>query len=286
MLAMEYLTPHIILSKGLLAGKKYPFLAQHLGEFLGRSLYLTSRYHLPEAEWKENVSLFQRNTAMRGIIEALNFTDPFYGSKINRWTSPELDNIVEEIQQDGAIRYEVDALKKKFLNEPEALCHGDLHTGSILVTTVDTRVFDTEFAYYAPISFDIGMLLANFAIASLSSLAHDLDSFWICEQMTRTWDVFEYTFRNLWDYPAISVDDKLQEIWSDTLKLMGVEIIRRTIGVAHRAEFETIADRDQKVLIERRALRLAMRLILGADESFPTAQILERQVHAMSAHLP
>src|SRR5579862_230611 len=40
-LAMEYLTPHMILRKGLIVGNKYPFLGEHLGTFLGRSLYLT-----------------------------------------------------------------------------------------------------------------------------------------------------------------------------------------------------------------------------------------------------
>lgn len=277
-LAMEYLTPHLILRKGLLAGKKYPMLGEHLGTFLGRSLYLTSRYHLSKKEWEENVAIFSKNISMRKIREDLNYTHPFYGSELNRWTSPELDDLVLEIQQDPLIKECIDRLKLKFLSEPEALSHGDLHTGAILVTEVDTRVIDTEFAIYAPISFDIGMLLSNLAIATLSSSAHGLDAEWISSQLRQTWEMFESTFRTLWEDPAISVDDKLQEIWRDALKLMGMEIIRRTIGVAHIADFETISNRALKVAIERKALKLAKEFILEAERSFPNVDILEKRL--------
>lgn len=285
-LAMEYLTPHMILRKGLLAGKKYPWLGEHLGTFLGRSLYLTSRYHLPKEEWEGNVAIFSQNTSMRKIIEDLNYTDPFYGSVLNHWTSPELDDIVLDIQQDLALKKNVAQLKAKFLSEPEALAHGDLHTGSILVTETDTRVFDTEFAIYAPISFDIGMLLSNFAVASLSSPAHGLDAYWISSQMRKTWETFESTFRNLWEDRTISIDDKLQEIWRDTLKLMGVEIIRRTVGVAHNADFETIEDRETKAAIERKALKLAKVLILEAERAFPNIETLEEHSNFIKTRDP
>jgi len=39
---------------------------------------------------------------------------------------------------------------QKFLNQPEALIHGDLHSGSVMVTESDTRVIDPEFAFYGP----------------------------------------------------------------------------------------------------------------------------------------
>ncbi len=281
-LAMEYLVPHIILPKGLIAGNKYPFLAEHLGVFLGKSLYLTSRYALSESKWKENVALFSKNTAMRKIIEDLNFTNPFFGSHLNRWTSPELDDIVPKIQQNSALQDQVNLLKIKFLTDPEALSHGDLHTGSILVTEKDTKVIDTEFATYAPISFDLGMLLANFAMASLSSRAYQLDAVWISSQMRGIWEHFEATFRKLWKYPAISVDDKLSEIWSDTLKLIGVEIIRRTIGLAHAPYFEQIQSRELKAFVERQALEFAQELMLKSERVFPHVESLERKVLILS----
>lgn len=265
MLAMEYLYPHIPLRKGLIEGRSYPLVAEHLGTFLARSLYFTSCYHLSNEEWRENVSFFAGNRAMRKIIIDLNFTDPFYGSPLNDWSSPELDEIVEDIQM--SVRGQVDRLKEKFLSCPEALSHGDLHTGSILVTETDTKIIDTEFASYAPIAFDIGMLLANFSIATFAADAHSIDKDGLTAMTGQIWDVFEREFRLLWNHSEIDVNEKLEEIWSDTLGFMGIEIIRRTIGVAHNADFETIADRDLKVAAERNALGFAKELLLGGSRT-------------------
>jgi 5-methylthioribose kinase len=269
-LAMEYLSPHILLRKGLIEGIKYPLIAEHLGTFLARALYFTSRYHLSQEQWEQNIGLFAGNTAMRSIILDLNFTAPFYGSSLNYWTSPELDEIVEEIQTDAAIRSTVDLLKQKFLTLPEAFSHGDFHTGSIFVTPTDTQVFDTEFATYAPFSFDIGMLLGNFAMASFASDAHSTDRNWLAKTTAQIWDVFEREFRKL-GKDSVNLD----EIWTDTLRLMGVEIIRRTIGVAHNAEFETIADRSTKATVEKKALHFAKKLLLNPLESCPDSKTLE-----------
>ena len=42
LVVMEALRPHIILRKGLVAGTRYPRLAEHTGTFLARTLFLTS----------------------------------------------------------------------------------------------------------------------------------------------------------------------------------------------------------------------------------------------------
>ena len=261
MLGIEFF-PYTILRQGILSGEKYPLLADHLGTFLARSLYFSSRYHLPKDEWEQHVALFSGNTAMRNIILDLNYTAPFYGSPLNTWTSPELNEQVAEIQNDKKIKSIVNQLKEKLLANPEALSHGDLHTGSILASSTDTRIIDTEFASYAPISFDIGMLLGNFAIATLAAEAHHIDRRELAQITREIWDIFADNFHRLWTYQDIKVEEKLNEIWIDTLRLMGIEIIRRTIGIAHTADFETIAERRIKAAIEIKALQLAKQLLL------------------------
>ena len=48
--------------------------------------------------------------------------------------------------------------------------HGDLHTGSIMVTDDDTRVIDPEFAFYGPMALrrrhDAGEFLDSLLLAS------------------------------------------------------------------------------------------------------------------------
>lgn len=265
MLAMEYLFPHVVLTAGLIQGEKYPMIGRDLGLFLAKTLYHTSKYSLSQEELEKNISLFADNHAMRKIILDLNYTDPFYGSPLNWWTSPELDDLVEEIQSNAEIRATMDHLKERFLFCPEALAHGDLHTGSILVTANDTKVIDSEFATYAPISFDIGMLLANFAMAAMAADAHGADRAWLAKVTREIWDVFEVNF-----------PEKDPFIWEETLKLMGMEIVRRTIGLAHSAYFEKIGNRALKVGVERKALELAKELLLGAD--IPDSESLEKRL--------
>ena len=59
------------------------------------------------------------------------------------------------------MKLEVAKLKEGFLTHAQALIHGDLHTGSIMVTEEDTKVIDPEFAFYGPIGFDIGAVIGK-----------------------------------------------------------------------------------------------------------------------------
>ena len=53
----------------------------------------------------------------------------------------------------------------KFVQQRQALLHGDLHTGSLMVTADTTYVIDAEFAFAGPIAFDVAKMVANLLIA-------------------------------------------------------------------------------------------------------------------------
>ena len=61
----------------------------------------------------------------------------------------------------------------------------------------------------------------------------------------------------------------------------GVEMHRRILGLAHNADFETIADTDRRAICEARALRLGRQLIRtrrtirGMDEVCALARRIE-----------
>lgn len=53
LIGMRYLEPpHIILRKGLIAGVEYPFLAEHMSEYMARTLYFTSLLYRTTTEHK------------------------------------------------------------------------------------------------------------------------------------------------------------------------------------------------------------------------------------------
>ena len=62
----------------------------------------------------------------------------------NRWTQPWLDATAAAFREDLDLHVAISRLKLKFLNAPEALIHGDLHTGSIMVTESSTVVIDPD----------------------------------------------------------------------------------------------------------------------------------------------
>ena len=72
---------------------------------------------------------------------------------------------------------EIGWLKWQFMTQAEALLHGDLHTGSVMVKAAavgaerSTKVIDSEFAFYGPIGFDIGALWGNYLIAAARAFA-------------------------------------------------------------------------------------------------------------------
>lgn len=60
----------------------------------------------------------------------------------------------------------------RFCERAQALIHGDLHTGSIMVTHDSTQVIDPEFAFYGPMGFDIGAFLGNLILAFFAQDGH------------------------------------------------------------------------------------------------------------------
>jgi 5-methylthioribose kinase len=160
LVAMELLEPHIIMRKGLVAGTIYQRFVDDITTFLARTLFFSSDLAVSAAEKKEGIAAFAGNHALCKITEDLIFTDPYRVAEQNRWTTPWLDATAARFREDLEAHVAISRLKLKFMGAPEALIHGDLHTGSIMVTARETRVIDPEFAFYGPMGFDVGAVMA------------------------------------------------------------------------------------------------------------------------------
>ena len=283
--AMELLEPHIIMRKGLVAGTVYPGFVDHITTFMARTLFFSSDLALPAAEKKEAIASFAGNHALCKITEDLIFTDPYRVAEQNRWTSPWLDATAADLDLHVAIS----RLKLKFLSSAEALLHGDLHTGSIMVTDSETKVIDPEFAFYGPMGFDVGAVLANLLMAYFASAGHERslggrDAFegWVLSAVDQVWSGFSHKFLALWRsqatgdaYPlslfpgeagAARLETERQaymaRLFQDAIGFTAAKIIRRILGLAHNIDFELIEDPKQRATCEARALRLARTLMV------------------------
>ena len=171
-IVMELLQPHIIMRRGMIQGIRYPRFAADIAAYMARSLFFTSDLALPAGEKKRKMAVFCDNTELCKITEDLIFTDPYMVHERNRWTKPQLDGIAAEFRADAELKLAISRLKLKFLASAEALIHGDLHTGSIMITESDTRIIDPEFAFFGPMGFDIGAVLGNLLMNFFSQDGH------------------------------------------------------------------------------------------------------------------
>ncbi|MER9960874.1 S-methyl-5-thioribose kinase [Mesorhizobium sp. M0045] len=309
LIIMEYLSPHIILRRALIEGRQLPNIAKDIGLFMARTLFRGSDLHMATKDRKADLALFADNVELCDITENLVFSDPYFDAKMNRHTSPQLDGIVAELRADRDLKVEAQRMKHIFAANAETLLHGDLHSGSIMVTDTETRMIDPEFAFYGPIAFDVGMLLANFWMAFFSQRGHeqggsrDAMRDYLLGVTVETWSVFRVEFSHLWRTERTgmlyhkslfedqgdrlgaeqALDHMLQSIWTDLLGFAGVEVHRRILGLAHNADFETIADPDLRARCEAKALKFGRhvavnrRQIHSIDEVNRLAALIERE---------
>ena len=299
MIVMEFLTPHIILRKALIEGREIPELPNKIGCFLARTLFRGSDLCIDTKLRKADLALFADNVALCDITESLVFSDPYYNAKLNRHTSPQLDEIVAQLRSDRDLKVAAQRLKHIFANMPETLIHGDLHTGSIMVADHDVRVIDPEFAFYGPMAFDVGMLLANFWMSYFSqrglegATPRDSMRSYLLKTIVEIWDIFRNEFSSLWHSErtgilyqrqlfedqndalgsAQALDQFLHGIWVDMLGFAGVEMHRRILGLAHNADFELIVDINMRAACETKALKLGRHLAVNRAQIHSVAEI-------------
>ncbi|MGF6309288.1 5-methylthioribose kinase [Bradyrhizobium sp. i1.8.4] len=289
--AMELLEPHIIMRKGQIGATRYPRFVEDISTFLAQTLFFTSDLALSAAEKKQGIADFAGNHALCKITEDLIFTDPYRIAEQNRWTAPFLDATAAAFREDLDLHVAISRLKLKFMACPEALLHGDLHTGSIMVTERETKVIDPEFAFYGPMGFDIGAVIGNLLMAYLASAGHERTpgeraSFegWLLETIEGVWTEFSRKFLALWrseargdGYPASLFTGEagaarleaerqayMARLFRDTVGFAAAKTIRRILGLAHNIDFEWIADAKQRAICEARSLKLARNMMLEA----------------------
>lgn len=305
---MELLEPHIIMRRGMIQGIRYPRAADDMAEYMARTLFLTSDLGMGATEKKVRVALFCGNTALCKITEDLIFTEPYMVHDNNRWTSPQLDDIAAAFRADAPLKRAVSRLKCRFMGSAEALIHGDLHTGSIMVTQEDTRVIDPEFAFYGPMGFDTGAFVGNLLLNYFSQDGHaserdDRSAYkaWVLETVEAFWRGFAQRYGALWAerrgdaYPAAlfagadgatslarARDAAIADLLSDTIQFAGANMIRRLLGIAHNIDFEWIEDPDRRAACERPALLLGRELVAN-PAAYPAIEAVTRAAQALDA---
>jgi 5-methylthioribose kinase len=302
LIVMENLADHVIWRGALIKRQRHESAAPVLGRFCAETLFRSSDLALDPAIKKREHAGFAANAALCRISEDLIFTDPYTDHPQNAVT-PGMEDAVKEMRADGAWRVAVQELKWAFMTRAEALLHGDLHSGSVMVSPPGPGervvVIDPEFAFYGPMGFDLGAVLANLWLNAAAQPGwgdgwRDQQD-WVLRQATRFFDAFRARFTELWheertgegmvtrvigDASDAALTAMLARIERDSLGFAGAKMARRVVGLAGVADLRTIADQPTRVACEARALRMAGCLVKEATSigGVASATIMAREL--------
>ncbi len=286
LIAMQNLTDHIIMRKGLIKGIKYPLFAKHIGKFMARTLGNTSDLVLDYRTKKLEVARFI-NPELCKITEDLVFTEPYRRTDRNPYHI-ELEPQVLALQADEALRVQVAQMKEKFMTQAQALVHGDLHTGSIMINQTETYVIDPEFAFYAPMGFDIGAVIANLFLSYASHEVRLPDPetradfrAYLLDSIRELWHVFVAEFQPIWaqvdsiNMPRGYQEDYMLRLLQDSAGMGACKMMRRIIGLAGVEDIRGIEDVHDRSIAASLALNIAQTLIMQRHDFKTIEEIIE-----------
>lgn len=283
-LALEDLSDHSVWRDALNRGERHDGVAERLGHYVAEVAAGTSVLGLPRDEVAARIAATQ-NPELCVITEDLVFTEPSFDVGRNGVLDDNRAD-ADALAADPAFRAAMAEAKWRFMTHAEALIHGDLHTGSVMVRGGDgvgadsVKVFDSEFAFYGPVAFDLGALWANYAFAAARAVAlgEPDRAAWAIALVGQTWHGFETRFRalssewverRLWD--ARFVDRRIAELRREAALFASAKMARRIVGAAKVRDIEGLepalrAPAARSVLAAARALAAGWELVDDVDD--------------------
>ena len=258
---MQDLSDHEIMRTAMLEHKTYPKFADQISTFMAQVLMGTTDVVMNHEEKKALQKSFI-NPQLCDITEALVYTEPYNDEQgRNNVFAPNAEYVKKKLYSDDELKLEVAKLKMDFMTRAQSLIHGDLHTGSIFINEESTKVFDPEFCFYGPMGYDIGNVIANLIFAWCNGDATDDEKFcsWVESAIKDTTDMTMDKLDKYFDEHVTDTMCKtpgykeyyLKTILEDTSAVTGLELIRRTVGMANVKDITTIADEEKRARAER-----------------------------------
>lgn len=282
-------TMHVILMENVAAFKNlryelkrehiFPKFSDQISSFMTNVLLPTTDLVMDRIEKKKMVKDFV-NVGPCDITEKLVLTEPYYNYLGRNVFDGKIKPFVEQnLYNNSPLKVEVGKLRNNFMNNAQALLHGDLHSGSIFINESDVRVFDSEFAFYGPMGYDIGNVVGNLVFpyvvqkAYLEKQGKGNKEFiaWLRKTIA---EVFDMTFSKMskkYDeivkFPFYKErgfkNAYLRSVENDTLGYAGTEIIRRTVGDSKVLEITDIEDQALQNLVMEIFVKVGSNLIMN-----------------------
>ncbi len=276
---MEYLSEHIILRKGLIESVCYENFSEHISTFLANTLFYSSSLYLQSDQKRHMMDRFNKNRELCKLTEDFVFTFAYMKHETN-FIDENCINEAKELFSQMDFKKNILKLKYDFMTKSDALLHGDLHTGSIMVNREETFVIDPEFAFFGPFGFDIGALIANLINSYISHFYRSKDrdyQEWLLQTIREVYEKFELKFLELWDTHDKSalitpgfIDKKslrefkkdfMHDIFQSSIGYAGCKMARRVFGIAGVEEIRDIKNKEDRKEANLKALQTGLKLV-------------------------
>lgn len=294
-LVLEYLDSYVLLHERLSAGHADAALARRLGEILGAAHAATHCALVPPERAARYTGAFA-NLELRGLQLEYVFSKAFREAEQ-----------AAELREDAAFLGALDALKASYRGEEPAnlaLCHGDLHAGSVMVDPAGghVKLIDPEFAVYGPPGLDVGCLVSSYVLAAVQIAAsappdeQTAGTIWEPVSLTKgvrgvraavgaLWEAYEEAMAERNVPPAL-----LEATAADAVGFAGCEVARTALGYAGVRGL-AVADEKAKAKAVEGAVQLAARCVKargasggGSGETAGLA-IVMRELHTLAGKL-
>ena len=255
-ISMEDISAYENTRTGLMNGHIYPTFVSDIVRFLTDTTVPTTDLVMEPKAKKELVVQYV-NPEICEITEKLVLAEPF-GSPAdeNEYTAENREYVTEHLYFNHALRSEAAVLRNNFMNNSQALIHGDLHTGSIFGNDRGLKIIDPEFAFFGPMGYDSGNVIGNLFFALTYWEFHDPSNEkmigWLRSAIADTFDQFgkrldqrldDLVQFDLYREPAF-LKKYAADIMADTVGYAGTEMIRRTVGSSKVAELKAFSMDD------------------------------------------
>jgi len=234
-LVMEDLGDAPRLDRLLADERAKPATLAALGEFLGA-------VHRATGEAIQSLVPKFANDEMRALHGEHIFTLPYAPNDFP--IEPRLRILADSVLARPRVRERIAELRARYYGAREALVHGDVQAGNVIVQGERPRLVDAEIAHVGDPAFDLGQALAHVHVHRVH--ARDVAVLAACE------DALLAGYRRAAGDPGARL--------TDARGYAGVEILRRAIGAARLSILGTTARAE-------RALELGVALLSGGRTS-------------------
>lgn len=257
--------------------------AEQISHFLAVTLMGTSDLVIPIVE-KRRLQERYTNVDLDHVTERLVYTEPYLNIEgKNTISDPNIEFFGKELYGDTSLHLEVAKLYDSFKSNNQCLIHGDLHTGSIMIKQGAIKVIDPEFATYAPAGYDVGNVVANLIFAWVNGKVTMEEG----EEREKYLQWLEDSIQTVVDRFRIESIEYLQQYATDPLAktpgffewfvdgilkdaagVCGLELNRRTVGIAKVEDITSITNQQQRSYGERICVFAAKEFILKRGNNY------------------